>query len=63
VTHPYRYELVICVKIVGDGLDASGDGAKATADRLATLMEADPLVTYAEHWPSIQYVGKTEGEK
>jgi hypothetical protein len=26
-------------------------------------MEADPLVTYAEHWPSIQYVGKTEGEK
>jgi hypothetical protein len=58
MTLPYRYELLISVEILGDGIDASGDGAKATADRLAALLETDSHVTRASAWPGIEYKGK-----
>jgi hypothetical protein len=54
----HRYELLIRVEIMGDGIDASGDGAKATADRLAALLETDFHVTRASTWPGIEYKGK-----
>lgn len=56
---PYRYELLIRVEIKGDGIEASGDGAKATATRLAALLEADSHVIKADPWPGIEYKGKT----
>jgi hypothetical protein len=63
VTLPYRYELLIRVEILGDGIDASGDGAKATADRLAALLETDSHVVKVRSWPEIEYLDKaTEGE-
>jgi hypothetical protein len=63
VSLPYRYELLIRVEILGDGLHADGDGAKATANRLAALLETDSHVVKAGRWPGVEYLGKaTEGE-
>lgn len=60
---PYRYELLIRVEIMGDGIDASGDGAKATANRLAALLETDSHVVKVGRWPGVEYLGEaTEGE-
>lgn len=55
---PYRYELLIRVEIKGDGIEAGGDGAKATATRLAALLETDSHVISADPWPGIEYKGK-----
>lgn len=41
---PYRYEVTITVAIAGDGQHADGDGAKATANRLAKLIALDDHV-------------------
>jgi hypothetical protein len=55
---PYRYELLIRVEIKGDGLHADGDGARATADRLAALLDTDSHVIHASAWSGIEYKGK-----
>lgn len=55
---PYRYELMIRVEIAGEGIQSDGDGAKATANRLAALLVNDPSVVKASAWPDIVYLGK-----
>lgn len=56
---PYRYKMTLEVEIEGNGLHASGDGAKATADRLADLLKTDPRVISVNRWPEISYEGKS----
>lgn len=59
---PYRYSLMIKVEIEGNGVHAFGNGAKATADRLAELLETDDRVTAVNRWPAISYLGQADGE-
>jgi hypothetical protein len=54
---PYRYEAVIHVTIIGNGIQADGDGATATANRLARQIGADPRVIKAFKG-TIKYVGR-----
>jgi ATP-dependent protease HslVU (ClpYQ) ATPase subunit len=65
VTLPYRYEVVLRVEIVADGMHADGLGAVGVARRLAELVESDPQVVSANHWPDVNYLGRPprlEGE-
>lgn len=62
---PYHYSLRLEIDIVGDGTQAHGDGAKATADRLANLIRADEKVIMVGHFPDLAYRGRyrpREGE-
>jgi len=59
---PYEYDVVISVKVKGDGIHADGDGVKATVNRLAALIESDKNVVRASRWPEISYIPKSGGE-
>jgi hypothetical protein len=56
--YPYRYRLKIEVEIEADGVQAYGGGIKATAERLADLLESDRMVISVNRWPAIGYLGK-----
>jgi ATP-dependent protease HslVU (ClpYQ) ATPase subunit len=57
MTLPYRYEVVLRVEIAADGMHADGLGAVGVARRLAELVESDPQVVRAHHWPDVNYLG------